>query len=507
MSNHLSSTVVTMNPSDVHKLLYDISEDLDKTETLEMIFLCEKRITAQEKENITDAKTLFSYLQRKDCISGDNLSFLKELLYRIGRNDLLREKLGVRTEDMKQLIEISAQISPYRILLHDISQGLSKKQVDDLKYLLNLSTAKTENAPILDIFLELEKVGKLSPEDLQVLKYNLEAIGCKNLSKNIEDFERASEADNQGLESLPDLIEKISIQEEQSNMTVQEASTGQPRLPQAETESDSGRPQQHTHINLETYRLEKQPHGWCVVINNYDFREARSRDCKYSNREGTMKDAEDITKIFNERGYITEEHKDLTAENIRKTLEMYSKKDHAENDSFVCFILSHGGIGTVCGCDGEEVEIKRLTKYFNGQHCPSLINKPKIFFIQACQGKESHPKVDINTDTESSFSFYEQDAMGTHLPLEADFLTAFATVEEYTSLRHIEKGSIYIQQLCKALTTHLCQDLIDMLTFVNNEVAGMLFPLGRKNVTQMPSFKSELRKKLVLPPPDATQFR
>ncbi|NP_001079034.1 caspase 8 L homeolog [Xenopus laevis] len=499
MSDLLSSTVDAMNLADMNKLLFEISEDLDKTETLAMIFLCEKRVTAQEKENIKDAKTLFLCLKKKDLICYNDLSFLKELLYRIGRNDLLRGKLGVRTEEIKRIIEVSPQISPYRILLYDISQGLSKKEVEDLKYLLDLSTAKTENASILEIFLELEKVGKLHPDDLQKLKHDLETIGCKNLSRNIEDYERISEADNHRPENLPDLFEKISVQEEQVNCTAQEPFNGEQRTPQPETESDYCQPQQHSHMNLETYHLEKNPHGWCVVINNYDFKEARSQDCKYTDREGTAKDAEEITRIFNARGYITEEHRDLTAANIQKTLEMYSKKDHAEKDSFVCFILSHGGVGTVCGCDGEEVEIKRLTKYFNGQHCRSLINKPKIFFIQACQGKESHPKVDMDMDT----SFYEPDANGSHLPLEADFLTAFATVEDYTSLRHRENGSIYIQQLCKALTTYTNQDLIDILTSVNSDVANMLFRLWRKNVTQMPSFKSELRKKLILPPPNA----
>lgn len=42
--------------------------------------------------------------------------------------------------------------------------------------------------------------------------------------------------------------------------------------------------------------------------------------------------------------------------------------------------------GAVYGVDGQYVPVQHITNYLNGQHCPSLQGKPKLFFIQACGG-------------------------------------------------------------------------------------------------------------------------
>ncbi|KAG8432689.1 hypothetical protein GDO86_017074 [Hymenochirus boettgeri] len=437
------------------KLLFDISEEINKEELHALIFLCGKHVTAQDRENITDSKKLFKCLQKKSIISEDNLSFLKELLFIICRKDILRDKMKMKKEDIEKIIG-STQISQYRILLYTISQELSDKQIDDFKYVWNESKAKLENTSILDVFTEMEKSDKLSSDDLGNLKDCLEIIGRRDLYKKIENYEETANGNIKAITQY----------------------------------------QKAVKINL--YRLDKYPHGWCVIINNYNFSEAKPR--KYTDRKGTEKDAERIRQLFDARGYITREHNDQTAKEIEETLKSYSQLDHTDKDSFVCFILSHGDARTVCGIDGVQIEIKRLKKLLNGLNCQSLINKPKLFFIQACQGKESQPAV---TDTEYTDNVYENDAEGSHVPLEADFLTAFATVEDHTSLRHINQGSIYIQELCNAIDFKN-RELTDILTSVNNKVAEKLFIINGKKVTQMPSFKSELRKSLILPLPKQT---
>jgi hypothetical protein len=60
---------------------------------------------------------------------------------------------------------------------------------------------------------------------------------------------------------------------------------------------------------------------------------------------------------------------------------------HADADAFVLCVLSHGARGKVYGVDGAAVEVdKHIIQLFNGTVCPTLINKPKIIIIQACQG-------------------------------------------------------------------------------------------------------------------------
>jgi len=55
---------------------------------------------------------------------------------------------------------------------------------------------------------------------------------------------------------------------------------------------------------------------------------------------------------------------------------------------FVLCILSHGSQGSIYGTDGEEIEIDKIMEQFDGKNCPALKDKPKLFFIQACQGRK-----------------------------------------------------------------------------------------------------------------------
>ena len=60
---------------------------------------------------------------------------------------------------------------------------------------------------------------------------------------------------------------------------------------------------------------------------------------------------------------------------------------HKQSDCFVLFFLSHGKAeGMVFGADGEPISIRDIWNSFNGKKCKELIEKPKMFFFQACQG-------------------------------------------------------------------------------------------------------------------------
>jgi len=60
-----------------------------------------------------------------------------------------------------------------------------------------------------------------------------------------------------------------------------------------------------------------------------------------------------------------------------------SKRDHGEYDCFVCCVLSHGTLGTIYGVNGKTVKIRKLMEIFTKSCCPSLGNKPKLFFLQS----------------------------------------------------------------------------------------------------------------------------
>jgi len=62
-----------------------------------------------------------------------------------------------------------------------------------------------------------------------------------------------------------------------------------------------------------------------------------------------------------------------------------SARDHSQSDAFILFIMTHGENGFVFGNDGEKVSIDDEIAGILGE-CPTLRNKPKLLFFQACRG-------------------------------------------------------------------------------------------------------------------------
>ena len=96
-----------------------------------------------------------------------------------------------------------------------------------------------------------------------------------------------------------------------------------------------------------------------------------------------------LSETFLTFGYDLRLYANLTKDQLIQTVDEIATngmlKDYA---SLVVCLLSHGGLGTIEGVDGQPViVISDIQWAFNSQKCPELINKPKIFIIQACQGK------------------------------------------------------------------------------------------------------------------------
>ena len=58
------------------------------------------------------------------------------------------------------------------------------------------------------------------------------------------------------------------------------------------------------------------------------------------------------------------------------------------DECFVCIVCSHGEKEGIFCHDGGIIKLDELTSYFDATHCAALQNKPKLFFIQACQGSK-----------------------------------------------------------------------------------------------------------------------
>ncbi|XP_077056027.1 caspase 8, apoptosis-related cysteine peptidase, like 1 [Siphateles boraxobius] len=241
----------------------------------------------------------------------------------------------------------------------------------------------------------------------------------------------------------------------------------------------------------EFYSMSKRPCGYCLIINNYNF-----EGPSLKNRKGTDKDKDSLTRVFENMFFKVEVRADLRASDMQNVIKEFAERDHSELNAFVCCILSHGEKGSVLGIDGKQVPIHELTQPF--AECRKLASKPKLFFIQACQGNEAQQGVWMADGQESTTEdkTFEEDA---YIPAShSDFLIGMATVEQYQSFRHTEDGSIYIQELCKQLEIGCPrkEDMHSILTRVNRAVSSQIIQRSNK---QMPEVRYTLTKKLVLP--------
>lgn len=261
--------------------------------------------------------------------------------------------------------------------------------------------------------------------------------------------------------------------------------------------------------------MEASPCGHCLIINNVDF----EPNADLSNRTGSNVDCDKLERRFKSLNFIVAVKTNLKYKQIRHELSVLSKKDHSQLDCCVVVILSHGTEvnhnrfpGAVHGVDGPAVPVQFVTNYLNGQHCPSLQGKPKLFFIQACGGGEKDTGFEVSPDevtpgaggaddqtdampmsssSDSLSTSDEPDARAT-LPTPSDILVSYSTFPGFVSWRDPLSGSWYVEILDRILEENaITEDLVTMLTMVNSEVSQN----SAKGVfKQMPGSFNFLRK-------------
>lgn len=163
-----------------------------------------------------------------------------------------------------------------------------------------------------------------------------------------------------------------------------------------------------------------------------------------------------LQKVFEWLGFQVVVKNDCQSHKMLSVMRDLGSRDHSHIDCLVCCVLSHGKEDSVYGVDGIAVPITQLTEPFDGTKCPSLAGKPKLFFIQACQGDREQNPVYIESDgpgRSRSHSLVQSDAVAVRdsIPADADFLLGMATVNFFASYRDKVTGTWYIQTLCKNL--------------------------------------------------------
>ncbi|XP_060586583.1 caspase-7-like [Ruditapes philippinarum] len=274
--------------------------------------------------------------------------------------------------------------------------------------------------------------------------------------------------------------------------------------------------------------MKKSCRGRCLILSNQTFYGPLEKDkegvmrCILPTRHGTVKDAEDLKKLFTQLHFDVITRTELSAQDIHsELLREASHSDHSQAECFVCVICSHGTKDGIYGVDGKTISLENVTKYFDGDHCKHLQAKPKLFFIQACQGERADrpgsnvidggqdlsnllERTHIGDQTDAAKETFNDTLNPNTVPTKTDMLIACATHPGYVSLRNTQYGSWFIQAVIYVFQKYACkEDIFSLLTLVNSLVARGRTALnqeGPRDVVQASLFTASFTKKFLFFP-------
>ncbi|XP_002730721.1 caspase-7-like [Saccoglossus kowalevskii] len=213
------------------------------------------------------------------------------------------------------------------------------------------------------------------------------------------------------------------------------------------------------------YNMSHCKRGRAIIINNVNFEHCTGLDA----RTGSDVDARQLVNALERLGFSVTKYDDLSIKRMTTVLRLVSRDDHSDCDCVAVAILSHGDNRGVYGTDGI-IAVEKLAEYLDGDNCPTLVGKPKLFFIQACRGFKLDSGKDLTDgvgDTDETDGGYPQ-----RIPVAADFLMCYSTPPGYYSFRNPTNGSWFVQALCQVLNRYGdTMDLLRIMTRVMKTVA------------------------------------
>uniref|UniRef100_F6RWK2 Caspase-10 n=1 Tax=Monodelphis domestica TaxID=13616 RepID=F6RWK2_MONDO len=455
--------------------LLSINEKLEPEEIEALKFLCSDLISPRNLEDIESGHQLFQKFMDEDLLNEGDYFLVAELLFLIKHHNLL-QKIGYTKEKVKKELSSKRKISSYRVMLYNLSEEITTEDFEHIKFIMKEHIPKTLKT-FLSLLRHMEKQNLLSENNLEILVNICKPLSI-NLIKRIEQY-KSEKGESESLSEQPITEEFLSKSQEEEKLNVASAITG--------TTSDEME-------EAKFYRMDHSHRGHCIIFNNFEFQTMKRR-------RGSCKDADELKSVFEWLGFTVKIHPNTEKREMEDILQQCSTSpEHRESDCFVCCVLTHGESGSVFSSDEEKIAIRELTSYFKAHRCPGLANKPKLFFFQACQGPDIQESMLLEEDAKISPPI-QVETPQRYIPVEADFLLGMATVDGCCAIRHTIKGSWYIQALCHRLKCMVPrnEDILTILTEVNNDVSQLTDAEGKKKQMPQPAFT--LRKKVVFPVP------
>jgi len=206
-----------------------------------------------------------------------------------------------------------------------------------------------------------------------------------------------------------------------------------------------------------------------IVFNHRKF----SARFDLNERRGTELDVKAIKRTFTSLKWDVQICNDFTCSEIRDVMNnLQTSKETSQICSLAVFILSHGeDNGTVFASDSMYRVDHDILYPLAADKCPLLAGKPKLIFVQACQGKSTDPGIDIRRRSRHT----SQDSASTYkIPNFSDFLIFQASFWDHFSFRSSDSGSWFIQALCTKIEESSKEDslqdtLLEVSRFVSLE--------------------------------------
>ncbi|XP_071942201.1 caspase-8-like [Antedon mediterranea] len=482
------------------RMVVDFAYDIGKNDLSSLKPLLRDHMAARKIEKIDEPIKLMIELEKLMIISPTNLDFLEEIGVYIGSNELVSKVTRYRGSsecgNVKEHSQSSSRSEPV----------VQEEEYQDVQETFN--SLKLTEPPVKNQGSQQESYISYLASSLgyewRMLGYKLglSAVDMDGIEDSYTMLLKWQERTHpeQQMDSLCEALGSPKIdRQDLSNYLKNEMSSIQsisqpveatPSLTKQAVQRDAVLDTQNTRgLQIEKYNMTHATRGICLIINNMQFTKILKE------RRGSEIDEDNLKHVFGYLGFYVDVMRNLTAAQMMNKIIDIRKMDHSKYDCFVCCILSHGDLGNVFGSDGETCKIIEMTSAFRTGHCKTLANKPKLFFLQACQGTRRAEQFVHNMETDDAPPTATE-----NIPDDADFLLGYATAPGNVSYRSKTFGSWYITTLTQNLKKyHHTNHILDILTQVNSEVSKAIARESNGCYKQVPAPQYTLRKNLYFP--------
>jgi hypothetical protein len=206
--------------------------------------------------------------------------------------------------------------------------------------------------------------------------------------------------------------------------------------------------------------MNHEKRGIALVINIRKFKDNGQEERKWSE-----KDFENLKQTFKYLEFDVRPYQNLTAKQIRDEIQKIADEDHTNSDCFLCVVMSHGNDEKIVTSDNQQISFDEIMAPI--KECPTLVDKPKLFFFQACRGENemlnrqdsdestssgNNPTDDVSIVSTTASSYSSNPKKRTFIKFEADLLVFYATKKHfYAFANNTNKGTIFIEKRLRSI--------------------------------------------------------